>query len=420
MRSISIARISCLVSAFLVLYGMEHRSSTSSMLLATAVFRSSGISAANAQGLEETSADEGLKVNGEPVVHLKRNAKLRGEKPEFLSATVLPGRGMNLLQVRALIPGKGQVDVLASPSIEDAASTLNTEPPGAAGVLSFSLGGAFLVPYANRIRGELSSDGKTIVTKWNGRTLSLPGVWRGKKNPNAELHAIHGLILNRKADTIHVRNESDGQTVTGVIHADDFDHHWPSKTDVTITISLHSFDLDATVTAKNVGDEDEPMGIGWHPYFAFPSGNRNQVRLRIPASKLAEVNNYDDVFPTGRLTPVEGTRYDFSDPNGKPLNDIFLDDNFSGLARNARPISVALIDPEASYGLRIEGLSKEIRTIQVYAPPGKPYAAIEEQFNFADPFSSVWHGMYTGMVRLKPGEEVTWKVKLELFTPPRK
>ena len=48
------------------------------------------------------------------------------------------------------------------------------------------------------------------------------------------------------------------------------------------------------------------MGIGSHPYFSIPSGVRAQARLRIPASKLAVVNNYDDVFPTGQLVEASG------------------------------------------------------------------------------------------------------------------
>jgi hypothetical protein len=70
--------------------------------------------------------------------------------------------------------------------------------------------------------------------------------------------------------------------------------------------------------------------------------------------------------------------------------------------------------------MRIRGLSPELKTVQVYAPPDKAFAAIEEQFNFADPFSSVWKGMDTGMVTLRPGQSVTWKVRLELFTPDKR
>ncbi|HVW76344.1 MAG TPA: aldose 1-epimerase [Alloacidobacterium sp.] len=356
-------------------------------------------------------------IGGADVVQLKRTATSNGAKPEFLSATVLPGRGMNLFQITANIPGKGEVQVLASPSLEEAASKLNGGPLDVNGNASFSFGGAFLVPYPNRIRGKLSADGKTITTEWNGKTLTLPANWAGKK-PGAEKHAMHGLILASKVDDVKTENTSDGQTVTGVIHAGNFGGYWPSQTDLNFTISLAGDAVEATITAKNVGNEDEPMAIGWHPYFNIPSGDREKALLHIPADKLATVNNYDDVFPTGKLIPVKGTKYDFNAPDGMPLKDMFLDDNFSTLKRTNGAVEVSLTDPAANYGIHIEGESPEIKTVQVYAPPEKNFVAIEEQFNFGDPWGKEWKGMDTGMVTLKPGQSVTWKCKLALFTPP--
>jgi galactose mutarotase-like enzyme len=369
------------------------------------------------QAGEAAASPDGLKIGGQQVVELRRKASANPSRPEFTSVTILPGRGMNLFQITANIPGKGEVHVLASPSLEEAAQQLTGGPEDAHGVKSFAFGGAFLVPYPNRIRGRLSPDGKSIITAWNGKELKLPAVWKGKANPKAELHAIHGLILDRKTDSLHLETTPDGQVLTGVIHAGDFGGYWLSKTDVTIRIALTGTAVEATITAKNVGAEAEPMAIGWHPYFAIPSGDRRQAQLHIPASKLAEVNNYDDVFPTGNLSSVSGTRYDFTAPEGAPLKDIFLDDNFSQLTRTDGKVVVDLADPAASYGVHIESLSNEVRTVQVYAPPEKPFAAIEEQFNFADPFSSVWKGMDTGMVTLQPGKSVVWKTRLELFTP---
>jgi len=364
----------------------------------------------------EDAGSAGLKIGEQQVVELKRRASSNPSSPEFTSITVLPGRGMNLFQITANLPGKGEISVLASPSLEEAARVLNGGPDDIHGVKSFSFGGAFLVPYPNRIRGKLSADGKTLTTQWRGKTLILPAVWKGK-NPLAELHAIHGLILDRKTNSLHVQTTPDGQTVTGVIHAGDFGGYWLSKTDLSITIALTANVVDVTITAKNVGRDEEPMSIGWHPYFAIPSGSRAQARLEIPAAKLAEVNNYDDVFPTGKLLPVSGTKYDFTAPGGRPLDDIYLDDNFSDLRRTGGAVMVNLTDPASDYGIHIEGISPEIRTLQVYAPPDKAFAVVEDQFNFADPFSDIWKGMNTGMVTLQPNQAVTWKVRLELFTP---
>jgi aldose 1-epimerase len=354
------------------------------------------------------------KIGGSEVIKLQRKASGDGSKPEFLSATILPGRGMNLYQITANIPGKGEI-----PLFFDLPDQFSTPPDDDNGDAGFLGGGAFLVPYPNRIRGKLSADGKTLTTEWQGKTLTLPANWKGK-NPGAEPHAMHGLILKSQAESLKTDTTSDGQTLTGVIHAGDFGGHWLSKTDLTFTIALTGDGVDTTITAKNVGDEPEPMAIGWHPYFAIPSGDRKQARLHIPAEKLALVNNYDDVFPTGKIvsaTSYDGGKYNFNVPGGKALGDDFLDDNYSTLQRTDGKVDVQLIDPAASYGIHILGLSPEIKTIQVYAPPTKQFTAIEEQFNFGDPFSKVWHGMDTGMVTLKPGESVSWHTRLELFTP---
>jgi aldose 1-epimerase len=355
-------------------------------------------------------------IGGQDIVKLERKPTSNGQKPEFLSATVLPGRGMNLFQITANVPGKGEVEVLASPSLATAASKLTGTGDDANGNLSFSFGGAFLVPYPNRIRGKVSDDGKTITTQWNGKTITLPANWKGK-NPGAEPHAMHGLILASKTDDVKTETTADGQTVTGTIHAGDFGGYWPSKTDLEFSIALTGGAVDATITAKNVGTEPEPMSIGWHPYFNIPSGDRKQARLHVPGEQTAEVNNYDDVFPTGKLVPVKGTKYDFNAPDGKPLDDIFLDDNWSKLKRTDGAVDVKLTDPASAYGISVEGISPQIKTVQVYAPPTKEFAAIEEQFNFGDPWGKEWHGMDTGMVTLKPGQSVTWHVRLELFTP---
>lgn len=358
-------------------------------------------------------------IGGQDVVKLNRAATSNGQQPEFLSVTVLPGRGMNVFQITANLPGKGEIPVLASPTLEEASSKLNGGPDDQYGNASFSFGGAFLVPYPNRIVGKLSPDEKTLTTQWHGKTITLPANWHNSAEPTKDKHAMHGLILASQTSNVQTQNTADGQTLTGTIHAGDFGGHWLSQTDLHFTIALSGKAIDATIVAKNVGKEDEPMAIGWHPYFAIPSGDRKQALLHVPGTELAQVNNYDDVFPTGKLIPVKGTRWDFTAPQGKPLDDIRLDDNWSHLQRTNGAVDVNLADPASNYGVRILGLSPQIKTVQVYAPTDKDkqFAAIEEQFNFGDPFGKEWHGMDTGMVTLKPGQSVEWHVRLELFQP---
>jgi aldose 1-epimerase len=362
----------------------------------------------------QCQAQDGTEIGGEKVVTLTRKP-ISTTRPEFTSITLAPGRGMEVLQITANFPGKGEVNVLASPDLAGAKKMLDVDDD-AHGDLGYRLGAAFLVPYPNRIRGKLSADGKTLTTEWRGHTLTLPANNIGKL-PNAERHAMHGLILKSKAEDVKVQAGTSGGEVTGIIHAGDFDGHWLSKTDIVITLRLTANDVDAMVDAKNVGSEEEPMAIAWHPYFNLPSDDRSQVKVHIPADSIAEVDGYDNVFPTGKVLNVGGTRFDLQAAGGVALGTNFFDDNWNHLEWKDKAVTVTVVDPAAHYGIDIIGLSPEIRAIQMYAPPKEHYVAIEHQYNFGDPFGKEWGATNTGMVTLKPGQSTRWHVRLHVFVP---
>ncbi|MGD0831805.1 MAG: aldose 1-epimerase [Terracidiphilus sp.] len=353
-------------------------------------------------------------IGGQKVVTLTR-AAVSTTRPEFTSITLAPGRGMEIIQITANFPGKGNVDVLASPDLAGAKKMLDVDDDEY-GNLGYRLGAAFLVPYPNRVRGKLSGDGKTITTAWQGHALTLPANFWGKL-PTAEHNAMHGLILKAKTNEVHVQKLDGGEQAVGVIHAGDFGGHWLSKTDLVITVTLSADAVDASIVAHDVGNAEEPMAIAWHPYFNLPSGDRTQARVRIPASTTAEVDGYDNVFPTGKLLPVKGTQYDLNAPGGVALGKNFYDDNWNHIDWKAGAATVDVIDPAAHYGVKIEGLSPEIKSIQMYAPPNKSFVAIEHQYNLGDPFGKEWGSTDTGMVTLKPGESTKWHVRLRVFVP---
>jgi galactose mutarotase-like enzyme len=383
-----------------------------SRTLAVAVIISSmSAIAINAQ----SSPAYGPEVNGMKAVTISRKPTPGATKPEFTSVTVLPGRALLIQQITANFPGKGEVNVLAEPfgDLEASAAVLNDkDTPN--GDLGYRLGATFLFPYPNRIRGPLSADGKTLTTEWRGKTITLPANNIGTK-PGAERHAMHGLILKAKVEDLKVVQTAQGGSVSGVIHGGNFNGHWLSKTDLVIKITLTADGVDASIVAHNVGTEDEPVAFAWHPYFNLPSGDRTQARLHIPGSNMAEVDGYDNVFPTGKILPVKDTPYDFQAPEGKPLGSQFLDDNFSHLSGS--PVVVTITDPAAHYGVHIEGLTPNIKTIQVYAPPTKNFIAVEHQTNFADPFGKEWGKMDTDMITLAPGASTQWHVRLKVFVP---
>jgi aldose 1-epimerase len=354
------------------------------------------------------------RTGGEPVVTLQVPA---GGEPAFTSAEILPGRGMMTLQVRARLPRLGEVDLLAAPPPEKAGQFFAEHAEQFPGNASYLIGGAILIPYANRIRGTLSADGKTIMARIPGREVTLPANAGGRR-PGAERYAMHGLILDSQVDAIERETTAEQDAVRGSLHAGDFGQGWPSRTELTFENVLRGDSFTLTITAKNVGDETLPIGIGWHPYFALPSGRRRQARLHLPARSRTLVNDYDEVLPTGEVVPVGGTPYDFTAPGGRPVGDLYLDDCFVDLQTRAGEVVAEVIDPAASYGLRVTAASPPVRAVQVYAPPEKGFIVVEPQFNRADPFGPEWGpDADTGMVLLAPGESAVYSARLELFTP---
>jgi aldose 1-epimerase len=338
--------------------------------------------------------------------------------PAFLTATVIPTRALMLLQATARLADGTEVQVLAAPDVSAAAALLNGGPNDFMGNASFSFGGAVLAPFVNRIRGAYLAKDRHIETDIGGHKVRLPANGGGKKS-GSEQYAIHGLILATRAEDLQIERRADRVSVTGTIQAGDFGVGWPSSTHLTIAWTLQSSALSLKVVARNVGAEDLPIGLGWHPYFSLPGGKPEHASMRLPARTRILVNNYDEVLPTGELTPVADTAFDFSRPGGKQLGDLYLDDCFADIERNGAGETICEIwDRAADYGLRIISPSPQISAIQTFRRSDSPFVVIEPQFSWADPFGTQWEpGLDTGMVWLGPEESVEYMVRLELFTP---
>ena len=353
---------------------------------------------------------------GMPAVTLHRSRTGNGSAPEFLSVTVLPGRGMDVLQITADLPGYGETKLLESPSLEEAA-TIFGGPDDEFGNQAFHMGAAFLIPFANRVLGDLPTGDKPVTAHWGQTTLRLIPNYPSTA-PDVHHYAIHGMLSSEHVDRLIKQSSAGGGVIEGIFHCGDFHGHWPSKTDVTISVSLTADQVLISARASNVGSQTEPMGIGTHPYFRIISGDRSQVRLQVPAASRAEVNNYTDVVPTGAVKSVAGTAFDFRAPGGTTLGGRSLDDGWTDLEKDpSGHTTVVLVDPHAHLGLRVTALSPEVNSIQVYAPAGKNFVAIEDQFNLNDPFGKEWNGRPTGMVELGPGKSVSWQQGIQLFIP---
>ncbi|MGD0797541.1 MAG: hypothetical protein ABR910_07435 [Acidobacteriaceae bacterium] len=349
---------------------------------------------------------------GQEAITLMRTRSEGSSSPEFLSATLLPGRGMNVLQITAYVPGRGEAKLLASPSIEDADKAMTGAGQDAGGRASLAMGGAFEVPWAGELWGAPAQAKGRLTATWRSHQITLTAA------PGSAV-ALGGLMLSEPADAVATTAMPDGGQTQAVFHGGDFDAHWPSKSEVTVTALLSSGAIDLTVIVRNTGDLAEPIGIGWNPRFAILDGRRQQMRLRIPGQMREEVRDRANGQPTGVLLPVAGTDYDFTMRGGAALRQMELNDCFVDLHQellDSGPVA-ELNDPSNDFGLRLTALSPAIKAMRVVAPADGDFVSIDPQYNNDDPLGREWDkDGDAGMVVLQPGQTTQWKVRLEIYS----
>ena len=349
------------------------------------------------------------KPGGQEAVVLTRSRLAGGPTPEFLSVTMLPGRGMNILQITASIPGTGDVDLLDSQTVEQANAAMNLQGADANGAASLAMGAAFEAPWAGRIWG-MPLDGH-IATSWRGHNISLPA------NGATAGISSNGLMLAARSAASTTAAMPDGAQTVATFESEDFGAHWPSKTQMKVTVLLASRSIELTVTARNVGDAPEPIGIGWRPRFAL-IGDRSQLLLRIPG-QMRLAKDRQSGMPTGGLEPVAGTAYDFNAQGGSRLGTTELDDTFVRLHQDfldSGPIA-EIRDPSHNFGLRLIALTPSIKAMHVFTKAKERYLSVDPQFNYDDPLGHEWgKDTDSGMVVLQPGQTAQWQVRLELFS----
>ena len=354
-----------------------------------------------------------FRPGGQDPILLSRSATEIGRDPEFISATLLPGRGMNVYQITALIPGHGEVSLLYSPPLADATSIFTGEGDDANGQASTTVGGAFLLPWARRLSGTTASTpastSSLLHTTWSGEPLTFPA-----SAPGSTL-STDGLLLNLPSSAVTTAVLPDGQSAQATFHAGSFSGALPSTVDVTVLVELSAHTLDLTVSASNTGKEPVPFGIGWKPFFAIPSGNRANALLVVPSAAVAETSSRTGL-PTGRTLQIDGTPLDFSHIRGTRLG-ASLDQTYTNLQSTllADGPTAEIHDTVDNVTLRVIPTSSNVTSMHVVAPANKPWISIGPDTNLDDPLGPEWADpRNSGIVALAPGASMVWKVRLEI------
>ena len=355
----------------------------------------------------ETPVDTAPLPGGQEALVLQRSSMAGNAMPEFLSATLLPGRGMSVLQITASVPGRGEVPLFAAPSLEEATARMTGTGGDANGEENLRMGAPVELPWAGTIFSARPESGRQIGAIWRGRTLNLPG--------SGSDGARGGLVLKAGSDAVTHSVMPDGGSAEATFNGSNFGEHWPSSLSVMTSALLSSRAFELKVVVRNVGHEPTPFGIGWLPRFAFPAQRGRGILLHLPAEQREEMRGNR---ATGKLLPISGTALDFTPRAGKPVSDADLNETLTSLRTSFLdngPV-VELRDVESGYGIRMTALSNQTRAIHLEHHAGQSELTVGFQTNYNDPLSHVWPQADDGGLQiLQPGQSLQWKVRLELF-----
>jgi len=240
-----------------------------------------------------------------------------------------------------------------------------------------------LHPWANRLAGleyraagrDVRLDGASPILHFDSKGLPIHGVPWSK---------LPWEVTASRADTIEARLAWTGPELLAVFP-------FPHALELRVALAPGSLSLETTLFAGP--GAAVPVAFGFHPYFALP-GSRPQWRLRLPAMRRLQLDA--NGIPTGReaAAPAMDT----------PLADGSWDDGF------------ALEAETATLGISGGGLAISVDFLegfgyaQVYAPPGKPFVALEPM---TAPTSALTTGR--GLRTVAPGDRyrTAFRIRVE-------
>lgn len=161
--------------------------------------------------------------------------------------------------------------------------------------------GAVVGRFANRIGGaSFSIDGKEYPLAAND----------GKNS----LHSAPGGFQDKIWRLKCCDNSDDAPSVTFAYHSPEGECGFPGNVEATVRYTLstdNALVIDYTATT----DRETPLNLTNHSFFNLSGDLHRDIlsnELQLHADSITEVGT--DLIPTGKLTPVAGTPYDFNRP----------------------------------------------------------------------------------------------------------
>ena len=226
-----------------------------------------------------------------------------------------------------------------------------------------------LVPYSNRLGYRRF--------RWRGKDYST------RANVAASPHSLHGLGWQRPWAIV---SSSALEVVLELRHEGDAD--WPFAFTARQYFALEAASFSARLQLSNDADVDQPVGLGWHPYFV----KRARSRMHIELSDRWDADA--TLLPT-RKVAQHGIDSD--------LSHLDFDNCFEGWRGPAR-----IRDERFSLQL-----ASSLPYLVVYTPPDRDYFCVE-------PVSHVSNAVHMaepvahGLVALAPGATLDASMRLDI------
>lgn len=236
--------------------------------------------------------------------------------------------------------------------------------------------GAILFPFVNRINQG--------TYEFHGQSYNLPC------NENDRENAIHGLIFNK---TFVVDETYEGTKSARVVLSyteNDPPKGFPFPYKVELKYTLKEDALSLEVRVHNIGNEDFPFNLGWHPYFCVNDFENSFLSFQ----------SHKQVIFNENLISLGIAETAIPDPyslKNEKLDDCFvLFDKTVELYTGDYTISIAG-KPKSDY-------------LQIYAPPKEKRLAVEPMTGISDSFNHK-----RGIHILKPNhtKKETWTIKIK-------
>lgn len=129
---------------------------------------------------------------------------------------------------------------------------------------------------------------------------------------------------------------------------------YPFAISLRLKVILSASGLSLFLSAANVGKQDAPLTLGWHPYFCLGDAAIDSLELELPAARLILTDETLIPLPGAAAMATVGSvpERDFS--VARPLGKTVLDCCYAELAASAdKLVRTTLRDPRSGNALRV-------------------------------------------------------------------